>query len=120
MLPVMILGIVCTVSSSLAISNIKNVNANASEIADRYMNSIAKIAEIQKETQEVHNMGLAHIIATDLDTMITMVYTIREGQKHLDTYLDEYEKNYLFDSDCSAFDQHYAVCSFGCKRRCPG
>ena len=104
LLPVMILGIVCTVSSSLAISNIKNVNANASEIADRYMNSIAKIAEIQKETQEVHNMGLAHIIATDLDTMITMVYTIREGQKHLDTYLDEYEKNYLLEADKAAFE----------------
>lgn len=100
----MILGIVCTVSNSLAISNIKNVNANASEIADRYMNSIAKIAEIQKETQEVHNMGLAHIIATDLDTMITMVYTIREGQKHLDTYLDEYEKNYLLEADKAAFE----------------
>ena len=104
LLPVMILGIVCTVSNSLAISNIKNVNANASEIADRYMNSIAKIAEIQKETQEVHNMGLAHIIATDLDTMITMVYTIREGQKHLDTYLDEYEKNYLLEADKAAFE----------------
>ena len=104
LLPVMILGIVCTVSSSLAISNIKNVNANASEIADRYMNSISKIAEIQKETQEVHNMGLAHIIATDLDTMITMVYTIREGQKHLDTYLDEYEKNYLLEADKAAFE----------------
>ena len=104
LLPVMILGIVCTVSNSLAISNIKNVNANASEIADRYMNSIAKIAEIQKETQEVHNMGLAHIIATDLDTMITMVYTIREGQKHLDTYLDEYEKNYLLEADKVAFE----------------
>lgn len=104
LLPVMILGIVCTVSSSLAISNIKNVNANASEIADRYMNSISKIAEVQKETQEVHNMGLAHIIATDLDTMITMVYTIREGQKHLDTYLDEYEKNYLLEADKAAFE----------------
>ena len=104
LLPVMILGIVCTVSSSLAISNIKNVNANASEIADRYINIIAKIAEIQKETQEVHNMGLAHIIATDLDTMITMVYTIREGQKHLDTYLDEYEKNYLLEADKAAFE----------------
>ena len=78
LVPVVILGIVCTVSSFLAISNIKNVNANASEIADRYMNSISKIAEIQKETQEVHNMGLAHIIATHLDTTITMVYTIRE------------------------------------------
>lgn len=104
LVPVVILGIVCTVSSFLAISNIKNVNANASEIADRYMNSISKIAEIQKETQEVHNMGLAHIIATDLDTMITMVYTIREGQKHLDTYLDEYEKNYLLEADKAAFE----------------
>ena len=104
LVPVMILGIVCTVSSSLAISNIRKVNANASEIADGYMNSISKIAEIQKETQEVHNMGLAHIIATDLDTMITMVDSIRAEQEILENYLDDYEKNYLLEEDKAAFE----------------
>lgn len=104
LVPVVILGIVCTVSSFLAISNIKNVNANASEIADGYMNSIAKIAEIQKETKEVHNMGLAHIVAMDLDTMITMVYSIREGQKILESHLVDYENNYLLEADKAAFE----------------
>lgn len=104
LVPVMILGIVCTVSSSLAISNIRKVNANASEIADGYMNSIAKIGEIQKETQAVHSKGLAHIIATDLDTMITMVDSIRAEQEILENYLDDYEKNYLLEEDKAAFE----------------
>ena len=76
LIPVFVLGLVCIISSVQAISNIKQVNANASEIADEYMISISKLSEIQKETQAVHTKGLSHIIATDLDTMIAMVDSI--------------------------------------------
>ena len=103
LIPVFVLGIVCVISSAQAISNIKKVNANASEIADEYMTSISKLSEIQKETQAVHSKGLSHIIATDLDTMIAMVDSIRAEQKVLEGYLDEYEKNYLFVN----FQFHY-------------
>ena len=104
LIPVFVLGLVCIISSVQAISNIKQVNANASEIADEYMVSISKLSEIQKETQAVHTKGLSHIIATDLDTMITMVDSIRAEQKILEDYLDEYEKNYLLEADRAAFD----------------
>ena len=104
LIPVFVLGIVCVISSAQAISNIKKVNANASEIADEYMTSISKLSEIQKETQAVHSKGLSHIIATDLDTMIAMVDSIRAEQKVLEGYLDEYEKNYLLEEDRTAFE----------------
>ena len=104
LIPVFVLGLVCIISSVQAISNIKQVNANASEIADEYMVSISKLSEIQKETQAVHTKGLSHIIATDLDTMITMVDSIRAEQKILEDYLDDYEKNYLMEADRAAFD----------------
>ncbi len=104
LIPVFVLGLVCIISSVQAITNIKQVNANASEIADEYMTSISHLSEIQKETQAVHTKGLSHIIATDLDTMIGMVDSIRAEQKILEDYLDEYEKNYLLESDRAAFD----------------
>lgn len=104
LIPVFVLGLVCIISSVQAITNIKQVNANASEIADEYMTSISHLSEIQKETQAVHTKGLSHIIATDLDTMIGMVDSIRAEQKILEDYLDEYEKNYLLESDRVAFD----------------
>ena len=53
LIPVFVLGIVCVISSAQAISNIKKVNANASEIADEYMTSISKLSEIQKETEKI-------------------------------------------------------------------
>ena len=99
LIPVFALGIVSIFSNIQAISNIRKVNTNASQIADECMKSIAKLGEIQSETRVVHSRGLSHIIATDLDTMIAMVDSIREEQDTLERYLDEYEQYYLEDSD---------------------
>lgn len=105
LIPVFVLGIVSIISNIQAISNIKKVNANASEIADEYMTSIAKLGEIQNETQVVHTKGLSHIVATDLDTMISMVDTIRAEQEILEGYLADYEANYLLESDRESFEK---------------
>ena len=105
LIPVFVLGIVSIFSNIQAISNIRKVNANASEIADKCMTSISKLGEIQKETQAVHRKGLSHIIATDLDTMIAMVDSIRAEQEILEGYLEDYEQNYLSESDKAAFEQ---------------
>ena len=42
-LPIALLGIVALISNLLAVSNIKNVNANAANIADNYMLSLIHI-----------------------------------------------------------------------------
>ena len=105
LIPVFVLGIVSIISNIQAISNIKKVNSNAAEIADEYMTSISKLAEIENEMKVVHSKGLSHIIATDLDTMITMVDSIREEQEVVEGYLADYEQNYLLESDKASFNK---------------
>lgn len=105
LIPVFVLGIVSILSNTQAITNIKKVNSNASIIADEYMTSISKLGEIQNETQNVHRKGLSHIIATDLDTMIDMVASIREEQDILEQYLQDYEENHLMEEDREDFDK---------------
>lgn len=98
LIPVFILGIVSVVSSILAVRNIRKVNANATQIANGYMVCVAELGDIQKETEKIHRLGLSHIVATDLDTMISLVDTIRSEQTLLDGYLAEFEQ-YVDDTD---------------------
>ena len=64
LIPVFILGFVSVVSNILAVTNIKRVNANATQIANGYMNCISELGDIQKETLLIHRLGLSHIVAT--------------------------------------------------------
>lgn len=92
--PMLILGIVSVISNILAIRNIKNVNANASDIADHYMAGTQELTEIQKSVQNIHKMALTHILAMDFDTMIRIVEEIKEKEKELDGKLLEFEAFY--------------------------
>lgn len=103
LVPVFILGILSIISNVVAVNNIRKVNASATEIADKYMNAIEKLGQIQKETQSIHKLGLSHIIATDLTTMISLVETIRDEQAQLEEYLEDY-KQYLGKNDKSAYN----------------
>lgn len=103
LIPVFILGIVSVVSSILAVRNIRKVNANATQIANGYMVCVAELGDIQKETEKIHRLGLSHIVATDLNTMISLVDTIRSEQTLLDGYLAEFEQ-YVDDTDRDNYD----------------
>ena len=98
LIPVFILGIVSVISSILAVRNIRKVNANATQIANGYMVCVDELGDIQTETEKIHRLGLSHIVATDLDTMISLVDTIRSEQTLLDGYLAEFEQ-YVDDTD---------------------
>lgn len=89
--PMLILGIVSVISNIMAIRNIKNVNANASNIVDHYMAGTDKLSEIQKSVQNIHKMALTHILAMDFDTMIHVVEGIKEGEEELDGKLAEFQ-----------------------------
>lgn len=104
LLPVFILGIVSVFSNILAVSNVRKVNATATQIANRYMTCISELGQIQKETQAIHRLGLSHIVATDLETMMTLVETIRAEQEVLDGYLAEFEQYVTTDSDAENFN----------------
>lgn len=103
LIPVFILGFVSVVSNILAVTNIRRVNANATQIANGYMNCISELGDIQKETLLIHRLGLSHIVATDLNTMISLVETIRSEQETLETYLDDFQE-YVTDGNKAEYD----------------
>ncbi len=104
LMPVLILGIVSILSNMIAINNIRKVNSNASEIAGRYMSSVTELSEIKSTTQEIHSLALSHIIATDFNTMTTLVDKIREEQTTLEGYLLEYTQ-YVSDADATEYSE---------------
>lgn len=111
LIPVFILGILSVVSNIMAVNNIRMVNSNASDIADDCMNSISELGEIQSATQSIHKLGLSHIIATDLNTMISVVENIRKEQSELENNLEDYKK-YVSDSDQEVYNslvQNYEI-----------
>lgn len=98
LIPVFVIGIISIISSVLAVKNIRKVNENATQIANGYMVCIADLGSIQIETEKIHRLGLSHIVATDLDSMISLVDVIRSEQTVLDGYLSDFEQ-FIDDSD---------------------
>lgn len=98
LIPVFVIGIISIISSILAVKNIRKVNENATQIANGYMVCIADLGSIQIETEKIHRLGLSHIVATDLDSMISLVDVIRAEQTVLDEYLSDFEQ-FIDDSD---------------------
>ena len=98
LIPVFVIGIISIISSVLAVKNIRMVNENATQIANGYMVCIADLGSIQIETEKIHRLGLSHIVATDLDSMISLVDVIRSEQTVLDEYLSDFEQ-FIDDSD---------------------
>ena len=98
LIPVFVIGIISIISSVLAVKNIRKVNENATQIANGYMVCIAELGSIQTETEKIHRLGLSHIVATDLDSMISLVDVIRAEQTVLDGYLSDFER-FIDDSD---------------------
>lgn len=104
LIPVFILGIVAVFSNIQGINNLGKVNTTAVKIADVHMVNITDLNDIQKEAQDIHQMALSHIIATDLDTLIELVDNIRAHEAVLDQYLVEYKDN-LAALDKNAYDK---------------
>ena len=104
LIPVFVIGIISIISSVLAVKNIRKVNENATQIANGYMVCIADLGSIQTETEKIHRLGLSHIVATDLDSMISLVDVIRAEQTVLDGYLSDFEQ-FIDDSDRENYEE---------------
>lgn len=91
LIPVFILGIFSIISNVMSVSNIKNVNRSAVQISEVSLKNVSSLAEIQRQTQEMHNLGLSHIIAVDLDSMIQLVEKIRSREDALEKDLESYK-----------------------------
>ena len=91
LIPVFILGIFSIISNVMSVSNIRNVNRSAVQISEVSLKNVSGLAEIQKQTQDIHNLGLSHIIAVDLDSMIKLVEKIRSQEDALEKDLESYK-----------------------------
>lgn len=109
LIPVVILGIVLVCSNVLAIANLRNVNASATEITDQHMVSIDKLDDIQTQAQNLHKMALSHIIAIDVDTMITIVDNVRAAEIAMEESIAAYAPYLAKDSmtDYEALQTNY-------------
>lgn len=91
LIPVFILGIFSIISNVMSVSNIRNVNRSAVQISEVSLKNVSSLAEIQRQTQDMHNLGLSHIIAVDLDSMIQLVEKIRSREDALEKDLESYK-----------------------------
>ena len=91
LIPVFILGIFSVISNVMSVSNIRNVNRSAVQISEVSLKNVSGLAEIQRQTQNMHNLGLYHIIAVDLDSMIQLVEKIRSQEDALEKDLESYK-----------------------------
>lgn len=103
LLPVFILGALTIICNAMAINNIRTVNSNAADITDNCMRSVSDLGEIKNDIQVIHTLGLSHIIATDLNTMISVVGEINDNQEELEQKLDEYKK-YVQNDDMDTYN----------------
>lgn len=91
LIPVFILGIFSIISNVMSVSNIRNVNRSAVQISEVSLKNVSSLAEIQRQIQDIHNLGLSHIIAVDLDSMIQLVEKIRSQEDILEKDLESYK-----------------------------
>lgn len=80
-LPIILLGVVALISNTLSVFSINNVNANASKIVNNYMVGSEMLQNIRHSTTNIHKMALSHIVATDYNTMITVVRQIKRKSR---------------------------------------
>ena len=104
LIPVFVLGFLAISSNIESIINLRNVNSKAVTIADEHMKNISELSNIQKKTQNIHKLALSHIIATDLDTLISIINEIRAEQTEIDSYINQYGHN-LRNFDSEAYDK---------------
>lgn len=104
LVPVIILGIVSVVSNIGSMNSLKRVNDTATKIVEENLYNITSFSEIQKEASAIHRLALSHIIASDFDSMVALVDSVRAEEAKLDAMLDEYSKR-LPKDDEQAFTQ---------------
>lgn len=120
MLPVLILGIVAIISNITALFNIRQVNENATEIADHYMTSLTELSSIKGQVQQLHNLGLSHAVAINASAMIDIVNTIKDSEDTLAESLKNYEQ-YLNDNDKASYQEmtaQFAELQLAMRRVC--
>lgn len=110
-IPVAAMGIMIVSSNFISVVSLRNVNKEASTIADVYLEGITELTVIQSNMKDMHNLALSHIVATDSDTMIELVDSVREKQTQLDeefeacrVYIDSKDKA-IYEGILSSYEK---------------
>lgn len=90
LIPVFVVGFVSVISSGLSLKNLSKVNDAASQIVGTSMVGTEMLNDIEMETVNIHTLALAHIISTDLSSMIDIVSEVRNHEEKLKQLLDDY------------------------------
>ena len=90
--PVLLLGIVSILSNVIAMSGLKKVNNTATVIADEYLEAISELDTIGQTAKDVHTLALSHIVATDFETMTSVVGNIEAKEALLYEAILDFKK----------------------------
>ncbi len=104
LVPILILSALAITSILQSYKNLKEVNITATKITDEYMMRVLELSEIQNDIQVLQKLALSHIIATDLNTMVELVDTIREKEIELDSLLEEY-RHHLNEEELANYNE---------------
>ena len=103
LIPVLLLGAVSIVSNIMALLNLGRVNNTASQIADDYMLAITELDTIGQTSKEIHTLELSHIVATDFETMTSVIAQIEDKEKTLVETMAQYN-DYKTESSSQYYD----------------
>lgn len=103
-IPMVLMGGMLLFSNIIAIGNLRNVNSKAREISDVYLEGISQLSDIKGIMKDMHTLALSHIVATDSDTMISLVDAVRKKESDLEDALGLY-KPYLQSGDDGVYSE---------------
>ena len=104
LVPVLLLGLVSILSNVMAVFNLRKVNDTASTIADEYLTAITELDTIGQTSKNIHTLALSHIVATDFETMTSVIAQIESEEAVLDQYIADYQK-YVDDSSSVSYEK---------------
>ena len=104
MVPVLLLGLVSILSNVMAVANLRRVNQTASTIADEYLTAITELDTIGQTSKDIHTLALSHIVATDFETMTSVISEIESEEAVLEQYIADYQK-YVDESSASSYEK---------------
>ena len=92
LVPVLLLGIISVLSNCLSMRSLGNVNETASVLADEYMGAMTELDTMAQTAKDIHTLALSHIVATDFDTMTSVVDQIESKEASLEESLNSFDQ----------------------------
>ncbi|MCR5321336.1 MAG: methyl-accepting chemotaxis protein [Lachnospiraceae bacterium] len=92
LVPVLLLGIISVLSNCLSMWSLGNVNKTASVLADEYMGAMTELDTMAQTAKDIHTLALSHIVATDFDTMTSVVDQIESKEASLEECLNSFDQ----------------------------